>query len=89
MAISEWASNEDAADPGRKGAWITDAAATLKTWPQIKFVSYYDNGPPGATCNWWLDSSSDALAALTAMGHDPYFNPPPPVVTISSGPDDP
>src|SRR5207248_129768 len=40
MFVSEWGSNEDSTTPGRKGQWITDAATTLKTWPQVKVVSY-------------------------------------------------
>jgi hypothetical protein len=88
MMIPEYGSMEDPEVPGRKAAWLTEAAATLKTWPELKALTYYDNG--GAPeCDWWIDSSQSALNAFSAMGADPYFNPPPPLVTIVTGPSDP
>jgi hypothetical protein len=90
MIIGEWASMEDPLIPGRKAAWLVETEATLKQWPEIKAISYYDNGREGgATCDWWIDSSDLGLAAFQAMGADPYFNPPPPVVNIVSAPPDP
>src|SRR5207245_10102904 len=68
--------NEDSMTPGRKGQWITDAAVTLKTWPQVKAVAYYHNGPPAPICPWWVDSSPNSLAAFQGMGADAYINPP-------------
>jgi hypothetical protein len=88
MVIPEWGSMEDPDIPGRKAAWLTEAAATLKRWPEIKALTYYDNGA-ASDCDWWIDSSQSALDAFAAMGADPYFNPPPPLVTIVSGPSDP
>jgi hypothetical protein len=84
--IAEWSSMEDPDNPGAKGQWITDAAATLKTWPEVKAVSWYDAGPPTHDCTWWIDTSQPSLDAFKAMGADPYFNPPPPLTTITSGP---
>jgi plastocyanin len=75
MMIAEWGSHEDSAVPGRKAQWITDAAATVKTWPEVKVMSYFNHGKPAATCDWWVDSSTTSLAAFSAMGADPYFNP--------------
>jgi hypothetical protein len=89
MMIAEWGSIEDAGVPGHKAQWFTSAAATLKTMPQIKVVSYYNNGiADGANCDWWVDSSDSSLAAFVAMGADPYFSPPPPLVMIDSRPPD-
>jgi large repetitive protein len=89
LMIAEWGSDEDPADPLHKGEWITEAAATIKTWPEVKAVAYFHSGPPAPTCNWWIDSTPASLAAFQAMGADPYFNPPPPLVTVTSGPSDP
>jgi Bacterial Ig-like domain/Glycosyl hydrolase family 26 len=89
LFVQEFGSMEDPDDPGHKGQWITDAAATIKGWPQIKAVAYYHNGSPGANCDWWVDTSQASLDAFQAMGADSYFNPPPPLVTITSGPEDP
>lgn len=82
MMIAEWGATEDLAKPGRKATWIDEASTQLKQWPQIKGVMYFntDNG-----CPRWVDSSAASLAAFSAMGADPYFNPPP-SLTISSGP---
>ena len=85
MMIAEWGTSEDVQDPHRKPAWIADAATTLKGWPEIKVVSYYDNGWPN-TCEWWVDSSTASLSAFRAVATDPYFNPPPPIIMITSAP---
>ena len=86
MVVAEFGSNEDPEDPDAKGQWFTDAAATIKSWTELKAVSYFNNGPPGNLCPWFVDSSEESLAAYQAMGADPYFNPPPPLVTIDSAP---
>jgi hypothetical protein len=87
MIIAEVGSEEDSADPNHKGAWITDMLATLKTWPDVKGVAWFNSGPPyGSTCNWWVDSSPASLAAFQAIGRDSYLNPPrkqPPVTNLS------
>jgi hypothetical protein len=89
LVIAEWGSIEEAGVPGAKAAWITEAAATLKTMPDIKVISYYNNGiSGGANCDWWVDTSASSLAAYTAMALDPYFNPPPPLISVQ-GPADP
>jgi hypothetical protein len=87
LFVTEWGSMEDPAVPGRKAQWITSAAATLKTWPQVKVVTYYHNGPPATKCEWWVDSSPLSLAAYIGMGADPYFDPPvplPPPTSVAS-----
>ena len=71
--IAEWGSNEDDQIPGRKAGWITDASATLKSWPEVKALTYYENGPPYAICDWNITSSTTATAAFSRMGRDPYF----------------
>jgi hypothetical protein len=87
MIIPEYGSIEDAGVPGHKAQWFTRAAATLKAMPQIKAISYYNNGiSHGANCDWWVDTSNSSLGAYVAMGADPYFNPPPPLVMIDAGP---
>lgn len=75
MLIGEWASTEDLAVEGRKAAWIAEATDTLKAWPEIKVVTWFDNGPPRFQCDWWIDTSLSSLDAFVAMAHDPYFNP--------------
>ena len=83
MMIVEFGSMEDPVTPGRKALWLTKAAATLKTWPQIKAIAYFDHGEPDS-CDWWVDTSVSSLASYTAIGADPYFNPPQPPPPDSS-----
>jgi hypothetical protein len=75
MYVAEWGSMEDPDDPGRKADWIDDAAATLKSWPEVKVVAYYHNE---GNCEWWVDSSQSSLDAFIAMGEEAYFSPPVP-----------
>jgi hypothetical protein len=77
LYVAEWGSMEDPDVPGRKADWIDDAAATIKSWPEIKVVAYYHNE---GDCEWWVDSSQSSLNAYRAMGAERYFTPlvPPP-----------
>ena len=61
---------EDPSDPGRKAAWITDMASTIKSWPQMKAVVWFNSNQ---IYPWWWDSSSTSLAAFTAVARDRYF----------------
>ena len=61
---------EDPSDPGRKAAWITDMAATIKSWPQMKAVVWFNSNQ---IYPWWWDSSSASLDAFTAVARDCYF----------------
>jgi hypothetical protein len=81
--LTEWASTEDLASPGRKAQFYRDAQALFKRsdYAQFKGISYFDFRGQGA-CNWFTDSSSSAQAAFTTMATDPFYNggvtPPPP-----------
>ena len=86
LMVAEWGTLEDPAVPGRKAAWLTDAAAALQTMPAIKVVCYF-HAP--VTFPWWVDSSQSSLQAFAAMGNDPYFRTVPEAalrVTPASGP---
>lgn len=74
MLVGEWGSIEDPQVPGRKAAWIRDAAETLKSWPEVRAVAYFNAAPGG--CPWWLDSSPSSLEAFAQMGRDPHFRGP-------------
>jgi plastocyanin len=76
MFIAEYGSGEDDAVVGRKAQWFANGSALLKTWPDIKGVSYFNVGTGGA-CDRYVDSSPSSLSAFSAMGHDTYWNPPP------------
>jgi hypothetical protein len=77
LMFSEWGSIEDPARPGRKAAWISDAAATLQSsgWESFSAVLYFDSRHPDGwpKCNWRLDTSTSAMKAFRTMGADSYF----------------
>ena len=63
--------------PQDKADWITAAAATAKTWPNLRAIcwTYSSNYQvkDGVTLVWNEDSSPQALAAFRKAGLDPYF----------------
>ena len=73
--IAEYGTGEDKADPGRKGQWFDGAAATIKSWPNLEGVSYFNNGYGDPKCARWVDTSQSSLNAFIDMGADPYFDP--------------
>jgi glycosyl hydrolase family 26 len=73
MAV-ETGVQEDTATPdaGRKAAWIRDMAATLKSWPEMKGVVWFNSDK---IYPWWYDSSAASLNAFKDVGQDCYFRP--------------
>jgi|GEM_PF-1020485 len=87
LMLPEWGTPEDPGMPGRKAQWITDASTTIKSWPEVKAVSYWSSAV--SNCQFYVDSSDSSLAAYAAMAADPYFSSVPQVVlsaTPASGP---
>lgn len=80
LYITEWASAEDAAMPGRKAQWITDARIMLQSpgYEQFRGATYF-NVPGQGSCVWDVRSSESSLQAFTEMGQDPYFQDAPSV----------
>jgi plastocyanin len=76
LIIGEYGSGEDPDVVGKKGQWFTNGADQLKKWPLIKGVMYFNVGNGGTSCDRYVDGSPTSLSAYTAMGADPYFNPP-------------
>ena len=84
MILAEWASGEDPLSSTRKAQWIRDGAAVMKTWPEIKGISWFNtNTNPG--CPRYVDTTADSLAAFAEIGADAYFNPTS-MMSIASGP---
>lgn len=69
LAVYEFGSLEDTItpDPLRKATWLTQAAATVKSWPQLKAIVYYN------AHGWWFDSSLASTAAYKTIANDTYF----------------
>jgi hypothetical protein len=63
--------------PAGKANWIAGAAATIKSWPNVRAIcwTYGSNLKTNlnVTLVWNEDSSPQALAAFRAAGLDPYF----------------
>ena len=67
MAV-EYGVQEDGATPGRKGQWFRDSIATIKSWPQLKAVIYYDEKK---AYPWQTDTSSSSISGYRALASDP------------------
>jgi hypothetical protein len=74
--LPEYGSTEDPADAARKAQWITDAQNLFKSpgYEQFAGALYFDKYRTGTTCEWYVDSTPQALAAYTAMGQDAYYS---------------
>lgn len=67
LIVTEWASNEDPDQPGRKAAWIDGVAATVHATPELRaLTAFWSTQEPR------FDSSTAALAAVRAFAADPY-----------------
>jgi hypothetical protein len=78
LAIAEWGSVEANAcghtgDPMGKGKWITNAAATIESWPEVIWASY--SHVTAKNYAFWVDTSSHSMDAFTAVGKRAYFKP--------------
>jgi Glycosyl hydrolase family 26 len=71
--VTEYASVEDPATPGRRAQWISDAEALFQqpAYSRFRGVLYFEQNK--APCDWRVENTLDALAALTTMGADPYY----------------
>jgi Glycosyl hydrolase family 26 len=71
--VTEFASVEDPAMPGRRAQWISDAEALFQSpgYERFRGVLYYEQN---RTCDWRVESTPDALAAFTTMGTDAYYS---------------
>ena len=86
LMIAETGSMEDPADPGRKAAWILDAAGWVESHPDIKAWVYFSSVSPKGY-SFQLSTSAAAEAAFAQVANTPYFeaqpggapaDPPPP-----------
>ncbi|MFN2472167.1 MAG: Ig-like domain-containing protein [Gaiellaceae bacterium] len=89
LAVFEFGVLEDTRtpDPQRKAQWFREAQATVKNWPKLKAVMYFNSW------SWDFESSVPSLNAFRTWANDPYFNPrattlsndtTAPVVTVTS-----
>jgi hypothetical protein len=81
ILIGEVGAVEDPAKAGRKASWIQDVALTVRSWPKIKAIVWFDatantRSEPNATYDWRIGSSASARAAWKDIGWWKIFNPP-------------
>jgi hypothetical protein len=70
--VGETGSKEDPSMPGRKGQWMTDMEAYIKShMPGLYAVVYFDTNYNGDGMQ--LDTSSLSLRGFTSLANDPYF----------------
>jgi hypothetical protein len=81
LVIQEWGSVEASACGGisgtaTKGAWIKDAVATIKSWPQVEAVIYTHARADfqGKTFSYRVDTSAGSLKQYRAGGNLAYFS---------------
>jgi PKD domain len=74
LVLAEWGSAEDPSSPGRKAQWITDAGTLMKSWPQLRAASYFDET---GSCDWRLTTSASALGAFRDLARSVTANPGP------------
>ena len=80
IIIGEVGAVEDPGQPGRKAAWIRDLAGTVRNWPKIKGVVWFDathntRSEPNANYDWRIGSSASSRAAWNDIGWWEIFNP--------------
>ena len=81
--LSEYASTEDTASPGRKAQWINQVQALFKRsdYAQFHGIVYFDFPGPD-NCRWFTDSSTSSASAFRTLAQDAFYGgpatPPPP-----------
>lgn len=76
LVLPEFGSDEGSR--GQKAAWLDDVRSYLKRPGNAeKFAAviyFHDVHEDNAACTWWLDSSSETLAAARRLAADPFFD---------------
>jgi beta-mannanase len=80
IVIGEVGAVEDPSHAGRKAQWIRDIAMTVRNWPRIKALVWFDatagtRSDPGLTYDWRVNSSPSAQAAWKEIGWWKIFHP--------------
>ncbi|MBA3690960.1 MAG: hypothetical protein H0W82_06060 [Actinobacteria bacterium] len=70
LLVGEIGSDEMAGHPTAKADWLKQAAAMFKSYGNVKAIMWTNTGNGG---DYWLDSSSESLAAFASAGMDQAF----------------
>ncbi|NOX30868.1 MAG: hypothetical protein GXP35_12600 [Actinobacteria bacterium] len=76
--LPEFGSDEHPDLPLAKAQWIEELVPLFSQPSHQQFSGILtfssEHEAPGSSCDWWVDSSAEALAAYAALGADPLFN---------------
>ncbi|MDX6533510.1 MAG: hypothetical protein QOF68_1254 [Gaiellales bacterium] len=72
LMAAEFGTQERPGDPNAKAAWLNAARATIRSWPRLKAVVYFNSDKK---YRWWIDTSKRSLAAFRALAQDTHFRP--------------
>ncbi len=70
--VAEYGVQEDPAESGHKAEWFRNMLTTVKTWPALKAVLYFDSTK---AFRWDTDSSVSSTTAYRQVANDPWFDP--------------
>lgn len=68
--VAEYGVQEDPAAAGHKAGWFRDMLNTVKRWPALKAVLYFDSTK---AYRWDTDSSVSSTTAYREIANDPWF----------------
>jgi hypothetical protein len=77
LAVAEFGTPEDPAQPQRKAQWIDEARALFQqpAYERVRAVSYWNQLSHNFDgCDFRVTSSASAQAAFAAMANDPYYS---------------
>jgi hypothetical protein len=72
LMAAEFGTQEKPGDPTAKAAWITNARRTLRRWPRMKAVVYFNSN---SQWPWWINTSRSSLRAYRGLVHDRRLQP--------------
>jgi hypothetical protein len=72
LMAAEFGTQEKPGDPTAKAAWFTNARRTLRNWPRMKAVVYFNSD---SKWPWWITTSRSSLRAYRGLVHDRHLLP--------------
>jgi beta-mannanase len=74
ILIAETGCVEDPTNPTHKAEWLKQMGETIKKWPELKAVCYFNNADAGDLNGGWYLGTAPAIAAFKQLAQDPYFS---------------
>jgi hypothetical protein len=77
LMLAELGTVGNATGAESKQAWYAGMRSSLRRFPRIKAIVYFDYASPPASCDWASNSSPAATTGFAALARDPVFVPAP------------